>query len=112
MEATATVDFVPSRKEITASYEKGADVRMHDGSFIHLEKLAAHIDPRDRLSAIHALQTARNHDEILTGLLYIEPDSSDLHSTIQTSDRALNSLGQDELCPGAAVLEGINKGLR
>jgi len=114
MEATATVDFVPLKKEIITSYQKGTgtDIKMHDGSYIHLEKLADDLDPYDRLSAMNALQNARNKDEILTGLLYINPESTDLHHTIQTSDRALNSLGQEELCPGSGVLANINDELR
>ncbi|HEY8781849.1 MAG TPA: 2-oxoacid:ferredoxin oxidoreductase subunit beta [Mucilaginibacter sp.] len=114
MEETATVDFVPAKKEITTNYQKGTgtDIRMHDGSFIHLEKLAESLSPYDRLAAMNALQNARNKDEILTGLLYIEPQSTDLHHTLHTSDRPLNSLGQAELCPGSAVLEEINAELR
>jgi 2-oxoglutarate ferredoxin oxidoreductase subunit beta len=114
MEATATIDFVPLKKEITTSYDKGTgtDIKMHDGSYIHLEKLAGNFDPYNRLSAINALQTSRNNNEILTGLLYIEPESSDLHQIIETSDKALNTLGESELCPGSVVLEGINNGFR
>jgi 2-oxoglutarate ferredoxin oxidoreductase subunit beta len=114
MEATAAIDFVPEKKEITTSYEQGTgtDIRMHDGTYIHLEKLAAGLDPFDRMAAINALQNARNRNEILTGLLYIHPQSTDLHHTIHTSDRPLNSLGQDELCPGSATLAGINSEFR
>jgi 2-oxoglutarate/2-oxoacid ferredoxin oxidoreductase subunit beta len=114
MEATAAIDFVPAKKEITTNYEKGTgtNIRMHDGSFIHLEKLAAIADPFDRLAAMNALQNSRNNNEILTGLLYIEPNSNDLHNTIQTSDRPLNSLGQYELCPGAIALGNINQDFR
>ncbi len=114
IETAAIIDFVPAKEEITTNYEKGAgtNIKMHDGSFIHLEKLAAGVDPYDRLAAITALQNARNNDEILTGLLYIEPESTDLHHTLQTSERPLNSLAQEALCPGAAALEGINQDCR
>lgn len=114
MEATATIDFVPEKREITTSYETGTgtDIRMHDGTYIHLEKLAANRDPFDRIAAINALQNSRNRNEILTGLLYIHPQSTDLHHTIQTSNRPLNSLGQDELCPGSGTLAGINADFR
>ncbi len=47
IEATATTDFVPEEKEITATYKNGTgtDIRMHDGSYIRLEKkLAANRD--------------------------------------------------------------------
>ena len=114
IEATATIDFVPEMQEITATYEKGSskEVKMHDGSFIQLHKLAEGWDPLDRLSAMTAVQNARAKNEILTGLLYMNPNSVDLHELIQTSDRALNSLGKDELCPGSEMLKEINADLR
>jgi 2-oxoglutarate ferredoxin oxidoreductase subunit beta len=114
VEATATIDFVPEMQEITASYEKGSskEVKMHDGSFIQLHKLAEGWDPLDRLSAMTAVQNARAKNEILTGLLYMNPNSVDLHELIQTSDRALNTLGKDELCPGSEMLKEINADLR
>jgi 2-oxoglutarate ferredoxin oxidoreductase subunit beta len=114
IETTAATDFVPEKNEITTSYEKGTgtDREMHDGTFIRLEKLAGNRDPYDRMAAINALQNSRNRNEILTGLLYIEPQSSDLHDTLQTSDSALNSLGEEELCPGSAILQGLNAEFR
>jgi 2-oxoglutarate ferredoxin oxidoreductase subunit beta len=114
IETTAATDFVPEKNEITTSYEKGTgtDIEMHDGTFIRLEKLAGNRDPYDRMAAINALQNSRNRNEILTGLLYIEPQSSDLHDTLQTSDSALNSLGEEELCPGSAILQGLNAEFR
>ncbi|HVQ55924.1 MAG TPA: 2-oxoacid:ferredoxin oxidoreductase subunit beta [Pyrinomonadaceae bacterium] len=114
VEITGTMDFAPMMKEITASYEAGSvnDLVMHDDSVIRLHKLAKDWDPMDRLSAAGALQRAKQTGEILTGLLYIDKDSADLHSLINTSERPLNSLGKDQLCPGSSVLDSINKGLR
>ena len=114
IEATATMDFVPISKEILASYEAGSvkDLLMHDGSTIHLHKLAKDWDPTDRFSAINAMQRAKKSGEILTGLLYIDEDSNDLHEMLNTSDVALNALGKDVLCPGNEVLEKLNASLR
>ncbi|MBX3290333.1 MAG: 2-oxoacid:ferredoxin oxidoreductase subunit beta [Acidobacteria bacterium] len=111
VEATSTVDFVPLMREITATYEAGSvsDLTMHDGSLIRLKKLAKDWDPFERLSAMHAVHAARQRDEILTGLLFIDPESTDLHSMINTSERPLNSLPLSELCPGSAALDEINK---
>lgn len=85
---------------------------MHDGSVIHLNKLAKDWDPTDRLSATNAVREAKRRDEILTGLLYINENSTDLHELLETSERPLNVLGESELCPGSAVLEKLNAGLR
>ncbi len=113
-EATATFDFVPLAREIKTSYEEGTtqNLTMHDGSIIQLHKLAKDWNPLDRVSAITAVQNAKAKNEILTGLLYMNPDSTDLHELIQTSDRPLNALTQAELCPGSRILEDINAGFR
>ncbi len=114
VDATATLDFVPYMKEITANYEAGSieDIAMHDGSHIRLHKLEKDWDPLDRISAMNAVQNARVKGEILTGLLYVDPETSDLHEMIKTSNKPLNSLGKADLCPGSSVLEAINNGLR
>jgi 2-oxoglutarate ferredoxin oxidoreductase subunit beta len=114
IEATATVDFVPVQKEITTYYDEGTDklVTMHDGSYLHLHKLAKDWDPTNRISAAGALQKARANGEILTGLLYVNTDFKDLHATLNTSKKPLNTLTEKELCPGAEALADINAGLR
>jgi 2-oxoglutarate/2-oxoacid ferredoxin oxidoreductase subunit beta len=114
IEATSTVDFVPEMTEITTSYDEGSvkRVKMHDGSMIQLHKLAQEWDPLDRFSAITAIQNSRAKNEILTGLLYMEPESGDLHELLQTSQKPLNALSQEELCPGSEKLKKINAELR
>jgi 2-oxoglutarate ferredoxin oxidoreductase subunit beta len=114
VEVTATVDFVPIMREITATYEAGSieDLTMHDGSLIRLRKLEKDWDPLDRLSSAMAMQSAKKKGEILTGLLYVDPKSSDLHDILQTSETPLNKLTKAELCPGSAALESINAALR
>ena len=114
IEATSTVDFVPISREILASYEAGSvkDLTMHDGTTIHLHKLEKNWDPLDRFSAINAMQRAKQKGEILTGLLYLDENSQDLHELINTSDRPLNKLGEAELCPGSEALAKLNASLR
>jgi 2-oxoglutarate ferredoxin oxidoreductase subunit beta len=114
MEVTATVDFVPIMREITATYEAGSieDLTMHDGSLIRLHKLEKDWDPLDRLSSMMAVQNAKKKGEILTGLLYVDPESSDLHDILQTSKTPLNKLTKAQLCPGSAALESVNAALR
>ncbi len=114
IEATATIDFVPEMTEITTSYKEGdsKQVKMHDASHINLHKLAEDWNPLDRQSAMNAVINAKEKNEILTGLLYMQPDSIDLHQLIETSDKPLNKMNESELCPGVEALEEINKGLR
>ena len=114
IESTGKTDLVPEKTEILTSYESGTgtDVMMHDGTYIRLEKLAASRNPFDRIGAMNALQDSRNRNEILTGLLFVATETENLHHTINSSDRALNTLLQQELCPGASVLADINDELR
>ena len=114
LKATSTLDYIPKEKEITVGYEDGKtmSVELFDGSKIVLRKIDNGWDFNDRFSSIRRMQKARLEGEILTGLMYIDPDTKDLHHTINTVDKPLNKLSQKELCPGVEVLEMINKGYR
>ncbi|NRB40040.1 MAG: 2-oxoacid:ferredoxin oxidoreductase subunit beta [Pseudomonadales bacterium] len=114
VDATSTIDFVPLQQEITTKYGDGEaqEVTMHDGSVIHLQKLHQEWDPKDRQSALNAVAEAKAKGDILTGLLFVDVESQDLHETIQTVPKALNALTEVDLCPGSAVLENINESLR
>lgn len=114
LEATSTIDFIPEMEEITTSYAEGhaQQVHLHDGSGIQLRKLSKDWDPFNRNSAVTALHQARERGEILTGLLFMDKNSKDLHETIQSSASPLNQLKEDLLCPGSAALSAINADLR
>jgi len=114
IEATSEVDFVPEKEEILVDYKEGsaADVKLHDGSVIELRKLAPEWNPTDRYSAFMRLQKAKLNQEILTGLLYIDPKSKELHDLMGTTDVPLNTLREKELCPGNDVLQKINESMR
>lgn len=114
LEATSTIDFIPEMEEITTSYAEGhaQQVQLHDGSGIQLRKLSKDWDPFNRNSAVTALHQARERGEILTGLLFMDKNSKDLHETIQSSASPLNQLKEDLLCPGSAALSAINADLR
>jgi 2-oxoglutarate ferredoxin oxidoreductase subunit beta len=113
-EATGTMDFVPMRQEITAHYQPGTstEVTMHDGSVLHLHKIAEGLDPFDRDSAMNALADYRNHGRILTGLIYMDRTAPELHEVLDTVHKPLNTLAETELCPGTRVLDNINASLR
>ena len=109
-----SVDFVPMHKEITTDYEPGFvhEVTMHDGSTIHLYKMSEELDPFDRKSAIINMEEHREAGDILTGLIYMDRDSRDLHDVLETSHLPLNRLAEDDLCPGSHLLKNINASLR
>ncbi|MGE0043650.1 MAG: 2-oxoacid:ferredoxin oxidoreductase subunit beta [Vicinamibacterales bacterium] len=107
-------DFVPPREEITADYEPGAvrNVRLHDGSWIRLRKVAEDYDATDRDRAYSYIREHQAAGEVATGLLYISPDSQDLHDQAGTVATPLTQLPYDQLCPGAAALEALQQRFR
>jgi 2-oxoglutarate ferredoxin oxidoreductase subunit beta len=113
-EAVSRIDFITTRDEITTAYAPGevVEVMQHDGSTLRLRKLHAEYDPTDRYGAMSYMQTHQARGEIVTGLLYVDPMATDLHTSLNTSDQALNSMGAAQLCPGGKALEKINAALR
>jgi len=113
-EAVNRLDFMPQQAEITADYAPGSlrEVRQHDGSVLRLRKLHEDYDPVDRIAAMDYLQRRHADGEIVTGLLYVDPDAGDLHAALNTVETPLNQLAARELIPGAAALEKFNATLR
>jgi 2-oxoglutarate/2-oxoacid ferredoxin oxidoreductase subunit beta len=113
-EAVSRIDFITSRDEITAQYAPGSvvEVEQHDGKFLRLRKLKADYDPTDRLTAMNQVAIHQARGEVLTGLLYVDPDATDLHAAQNTTAAPLNSLGVQKLCPGAPALEKLNASFR
>jgi 2-oxoglutarate ferredoxin oxidoreductase subunit beta len=113
-EAVNRLDFITGREEITADYEPGTvtDVRQHDGSVLRLRKLAADYDATDRIKVMNYLQERAAEGEVVTGLLYVNPDAQDLHHHMETVAAPLNTLGARDLCPGNVALERFNAALR
>lgn len=114
MEATGTVDFVPMREEIITHYDPGTsqEVTLHDGSVVHLHKLDEKLDIHDRRGALDLIQEYKGEGKILTGLIYMDVNSEDLHETVGTVNRPLRSLTEEQLCPGSKSLANINNSFR
>jgi 2-oxoglutarate ferredoxin oxidoreductase subunit beta len=113
-EAVNRLDLILDREEIEVDYAPGTVelVTQHDGSILKLRKLAHDYDPTDRINAITALAEHQARGEIVTGLLYIDPEADDLHGYLGTIDTPLNQLGDAELTPSVDALEKLNASLR
>jgi len=85
---------------------------LHDGGSIRLRKLDDSYDPTDKVGAMAFLEAHRAAGEVVTGLLYLHPDSADLHDALETVDVPLNTLTDADLVPGSATLSGVNASLR
>src|SRR5271165_6413525 len=75
-EAVNFLDVMTGREPIELDYPPGAVelVRQHDGSLLRLRKLSGDYNPHDRTEAISFLHHRHQHGEIVTGLLYVDPD--------------------------------------
>jgi 2-oxoglutarate ferredoxin oxidoreductase subunit beta len=113
-EAASRIDFITPRSEITTEYAAGdvVEVKQHDGSLLRLRKLHPEYDPTDRNAAMRYMQEHEARGEVVTGLLYVDPLPTDLHTALNTSHRPLNTLGPEQLCPGSRALETINASMR
>src|SRR5271157_5627763 len=75
------LDVIAVKEEITVDYQPGEVelVVQHDGSVLRLRKIAPDYEPTDRLSAMGHLQMHQARGEIVTGLLFVDPEAGDLH---------------------------------
>ena len=112
--AVNRLDVILPRDQIEASYAPGSLRRVvqHDGSVLLLRKLGKDYDPTDRIGAMNYLQERHALGEIVTGLLYVNPESDDLHRHLNTVDKPLNQLRDAYLCPGNSALAALNASLR
>ena len=113
-EAVNRLDFMPERAPIAVDYPEGSvrDVVMHDGGLVRLHKIDPAYDPSDKVAAMAYLESHRARGEVVTGLLYVDPDSRDMHVALSTVDQPLNALGDTDLVPGNAGLAAVNAAFR
>lgn len=107
-------DFVPPAQEIVAAYEEGESmpVEMHDGSKIIFRKVDKNYDPTSREAAFSYLRGSVRAGEIITGLLYIDEETGDMHDLSGSVDRPLAKIPYAELNPGKDTLAKVMNGYR
>jgi 2-oxoglutarate ferredoxin oxidoreductase subunit beta len=113
-EAVNALDFMPDRAPIAVDYRPGEVqvVTLHDGSSIRLRKMGADYNVHDRIAALAHLMRRDEGGEIVTGLIYLDKNPTDLHENLDLVDAPFNQLADTELCPGTSALEKINDRLR
>jgi 2-oxoglutarate ferredoxin oxidoreductase subunit beta len=79
---------------------------------VRLHKIDASYDPSDKVAAMAYLETRRARGEVVTGLLYVDPDSRDMHAALATVDTPLNALQDADLVPGSTALAAVNASFR
>jgi 2-oxoglutarate ferredoxin oxidoreductase subunit beta len=113
-DAVSRIDFIDLAPEIKAAPAPGETIELPqpDGSMMRLRKLHTDYDPTDRVSAMNHVMAHQARGEVLTGLLFVDPQAEDMHVALNTIQQPLNVLGEAELCPGASMLEKLNASLR
>jgi 2-oxoglutarate ferredoxin oxidoreductase subunit beta len=103
------VTLVPRREDIRVDYEAGEtiQVELHDGTVLVLHKLEHDHDPTDREAAARLLRRGRTSQQLVTGLLYVNPDQPTLFDMLGQVETPLASLGEAELRPNRASLDRI-----
>ena len=107
-------DFVAPAASITADYDSGSvrTVMLHDGSWVRLRKVAEDYDPTDRDRAYTYIRDRQKDGEVVTGLLFLSADSTDVHAQGNTVAAPLTQVPFEDLCPGSAELDKLQQRFR
>jgi len=108
------ISFIAAFEEIDVDYDPGATVQvtMHDGSRLQLHKIEEDYDPTDRVRAITRLHEARQKNEVLTGVFYVNPTAPTFIDVLNLTEEPLNTLPESVVRPGREVLAEVMSGLR
>src|SRR5229473_107781 len=108
------INFVPVFEEINVEYDPGTtvEVTMHDGSRLRLRKLEEDYDPTNKIRAITRLNEAKERDEMLTGVLYVNTKAPTFLDMLNITDDPLATLPASVVRPGREVLEQVMEELR
>ena len=108
------INFIPVFEDISVEYDPGTtvEVTMHDGSRLRLRKLEEDYDPTDKIQAITRLNEAKQKDEMLTGVLYVNTKAPTFLDMLNVTDAPLATLPASVVRPGREVLEQVMEELR
>jgi len=103
------IEFIQGYDEIRVDYEPGTAqiVKMHDGPTIKLKKLERDYDPTNKWRALQLLEEARQKQEFITGLLYINEDRATLPEVMRISETPLVQLPESKLRPSREAFAKI-----
>src|SRR5258706_6160182 len=107
------ISFVPARDEIMLEKEMEAgevrEVTMHDGSVIILKNTEKDYDPTNRAQALQILEEARQNNQLLTGLIYVDDNKPILSDQYNLIHKPLNRLSEQEMRPAPETINKINE---
>jgi len=107
------LSFVPVFEDIGVEYDAGTtvDVKLHDGSHLQLHKLEESYDPCNKMRAVQRILEAQQQGEVLTGVLYVNPEAPTFLDRLGLVDVPLATLPAEAVRPPPAVLDQVMKAL-
>jgi 2-oxoglutarate ferredoxin oxidoreductase subunit beta len=109
MRETVYADFTAQHEEIVSQVSPGEykQITMHDGSRVGFKRVDEQYDPTNRIEALTYIEEHRAKGEVVTGLLYLEESTSEMHDTLGSSEQAMATIPYEKLNPGSDALERI-----
>jgi 2-oxoglutarate ferredoxin oxidoreductase subunit beta len=108
------VDFVPFFEDIAVDYDEGqtADVELHDGSHIFLNKIDRDYDPTNRRRALELLLDSQEKQQFLTGLIYVDTKKKNLIELLNMVGEPLATLPLSRVRPPKSALDEVMEFLK
>jgi len=108
------VSYVPPRDEIFIEDFIAGETRevdLHNGSYVVLKKLELDYDPTNRWKALSMLEEAHQKEQLVTGLIYVDPQKPSFFDMYDLPETPLNRIPSNRLRPTKQSLIEINKSL-
>ena len=108
------IGFVPFFEETLAEIPAGdaREVAFPDGSVLTFRGVGRDYDPTDKEKALKTIHESHGKQEILTGILYVDPSKPSLSETLGATGEKLTNLPLEKLRPSPAALEEIMESMR
>jgi len=106
--------FVPFFEDTLAEIPVGEakDVTFPDGSVLRFRGIGRDYDPTKRDAALAAIHESHARQEILTGILYVDPAKPSFSETLGATGKSLVDLPLEALRPGPEALERVMESMR
>jgi len=105
------ITFIPEQDPIIVDMMEPGQVQaveLHDGSHLVLKKLDPDKhDPTDKMAAFRLIEEAREANQFITGLIYVEEDRPTLAETSHMVDTPLVHLTDEQLRPPREKLDRL-----
>ena len=108
-------DFVlPTRRDHdrVRSRHRSAPCMLHDGSWVRLRKVAEDYDPTDRDRSYTYIRERQKEGEVVTGCSIFRQIRATSTSRTTPFATPLAQVPYEQLCPGSAELEKLQRGFR